>query len=72
MTGPAPAAGRLPISAVIITRDAERHLAAVLAACEFCAERLILDSGSTDGTEAIAREAGARFERQDFLGYGPQ
>jgi glycosyltransferase involved in cell wall biosynthesis len=72
MTGLAPAAGRLPISAVIITRDAERHLAAVLAACDFCAERLILDSGSTDGTEAIAREAGARFERQDFLGYGPQ
>ena len=32
----------------------------------------MLDSGSTDGTERIAREAGARFERQDFLGYGPQ
>jgi glycosyltransferase involved in cell wall biosynthesis len=72
MTGPDPATGRRPISAVIITRDAERHLAAVLAACDFCAERLILDSGSSDGTEAIAREAGARFERQEFLGYGPQ
>jgi hypothetical protein len=68
----APAAASLPISAVIITRDAERHLAAVLAACGFCAERLVLDSGSTDGTEAIARAAGARFERQEFLGYGPQ
>jgi glycosyltransferase involved in cell wall biosynthesis len=61
-----------PISAVIITRNAERHLADVLAACEFCAERLVLDSGSTDGTETIVREAGARFERQEFLGYGPQ
>ncbi|MFM8985526.1 MAG: glycosyltransferase, partial [Planctomycetia bacterium] len=72
MTGPPPVAGRLPISAVIITRDAERHLAAVLAACDCCAERLVLDSGSTDGTEQIARAAGARFERQPFLGYGPQ
>ena len=72
MNGSASAPAPLPISAVIITRNAERHLAAVLAACEFCAERLVLDSGSSDGTEAIAPEAGARFERQEFLGYGPQ
>ena len=72
MNGPASAPAPLQISAVIITRNAERHLAAVLAACEFCAERLVLDSGSSDGTEAIAREAGTRFERQEFLGYGPQ
>lgn len=72
MTAGAIAPGTLPISAVIITRDAERHLAAVLAACDFCAERLILDSGSADATERIARAAGARFERQEFLGYGPQ
>lgn len=68
MTAP----GSLPISAVIITRDAERHLADVLAACSGCAERLVLDSGSTDGTERIVRAAGGRFERQEFLGYGPQ
>lgn len=72
MTAALPTPAGLPISAVIITRDAERHLAAVLAACDFCAERLVLDSGSTDGTEAIARQAGARFECQEFLGYGPQ
>ena len=72
MTAALPTPAALPISAVIITRDAERHLAAVLAACDFCAERLVLDSGSTDATEAIARGAGARFERQAFLGYGPQ
>jgi glycosyltransferase involved in cell wall biosynthesis len=44
----------------------------VLASVEFCAERLVLDSGSTDGTIASARTAGARVEHQDFLGYGPQ
>ncbi len=29
----------------------------------------MLDSGSTDGTEKIARNFGARFEHQDWLGY---
>ena len=64
--------GLPPISAVVITKNAERHLAAVLAAVDFCAERLVLDSGSTDGTIAIAQAAGARVEHQEFLGYGPQ
>lgn len=63
---------RCPISAVIITRDAAAHLHAVLAAVEFCEERLVLDSGSTDDTAEIAKAAGARVEHQDFLGYGPQ
>jgi glycosyltransferase involved in cell wall biosynthesis len=65
-------AGSRPISAVIITRDAEARLAEVLAAVDFCAERLVLDSGSTDDTLAIARAAAARVEHQPFLGYGPQ
>ena len=65
-------AGSQPISAVIITRDAAARLADVLAAVDFCAERLVLDSGSTDDTLAIARAAGARVEHQPFLGYGPQ
>ncbi|MFM8414242.1 MAG: glycosyltransferase family 2 protein [Planctomycetota bacterium] len=66
------AAERPPITAVIITRDAAAHLAAVLAAVDFCSERLVLDSGSTDATLDIARAAGARVEHQPFLGYGPQ
>jgi glycosyltransferase involved in cell wall biosynthesis len=61
-----------PISAVIITRDAAAHLADVLAAADICGERLVLDSGSTDGTTAIAAAGGARVERHDFLGFGPQ
>ena len=71
MTAPAAAASR-PISAVIITRDAEARLATVLAAADFCSERLVLDSGSTDGTLSIAAAVGARVEHQPFLGYGPQ
>jgi glycosyltransferase involved in cell wall biosynthesis len=67
-----PAAGSLPISAVVIAQDAAAHIAATLASVAACGERLVLDSGSTDGTVAIARDAGARVEHQPFLGYGPQ
>jgi len=64
--------GRRPISAVLITLDAEQHLARVLSALRFCDEILVLDSGSRDRSIAIAREHGARVEHQDFLGSGPQ
>lgn len=63
---------RLSVSAVVVTRNAGRHLAAVLAAADMCAELLVLDSGSSDDTPAIARAAGARVEHQPFLGFGPQ
>jgi len=69
---PLPDTGRLPISAVIITRDAAARIAEVLGALKMCDERLVLDSGSTDDTVALARAAGARVEHQPFLGYGPQ
>ncbi|MFM8735148.1 MAG: glycosyltransferase family 2 protein [Pirellulales bacterium] len=66
------AAGSLPISAVVIAQDAAAHIATTLASVSRCGERLVLDSGSTDDTVAIARRAGARVEHQAFLGYGPQ
>jgi glycosyltransferase involved in cell wall biosynthesis len=65
-------AGSMPISAVVITKNAARHIAAVIAAADMCGERFVLDSGSTDDTVAIARGAGARVEHQPFLGFGPQ
>jgi glycosyltransferase involved in cell wall biosynthesis len=68
MAGPV----KLPLSAVLITRDAERHLDRVLTALAGCAEILVLDSGSTDQTLAIARAHGARVEHQDWLGFGRQ
>lgn len=62
----------LPISAVIITQNAAARIGEVLQAVELCGERLVLDSGSTDDTVALARAAGARVEHQPFLGYGLQ
>lgn len=69
---PGRAIGSLPISCVVITRDAGDRLAATLESAGACAERLVLDSGSTDATVAIARERGARVEHQPFLGFGLQ
>lgn len=65
-------AGGPSISCIVIARDAAGHLGATLASAEFCAERLVLDSGSVDATVAIARAAGVRVEHQPFLGYGRQ
>ena len=68
-------AGRLPrppVSAVLITRNAERLLGRVLAALRWCDEILVVDSGSTDATIAIATDHGARVLSHPFEGYGPQ
>jgi glycosyltransferase involved in cell wall biosynthesis len=63
---------RPPVSAVLITRDAERLLGDVLAAVGWCEEILVVDSGSRDRTVDIAAAAGARVLHHDFEGYGPQ
>lgn len=62
----------LPISAVLITRDAEEHLERVLESLAICGEIVILDSGSTDRTREIAARHGARWHSHRFDGYGPQ
>jgi len=61
-----------PISLVVVTRDEERNIARCLDAADFCAERLVVDSGSTDRTVEIARERGARVLTRDWTGYGDQ
>ena len=43
-----------PITAVIITLNGATHLGRVLESVGLCSERLVLDSGSTDGTVALA------------------
>jgi glycosyltransferase involved in cell wall biosynthesis len=63
---------RPPVSAVLITRDAERLLDQVLSALTWCDEIVVVDSGSTDTTPEIARKHGAKFMHHAFDGYGPQ
>ncbi len=62
----------LPLSLIVITRDAAHELAECLASVPFAAEAIVVDSGSRDDTVALARRLGARVVEQAFLGYGPQ
>ncbi|MFW2438781.1 MAG: glycosyltransferase family 2 protein [Arenicellales bacterium] len=60
------------LSAVIITHNAAGQLEDCLNSLSFVSEIIILDSGSDDETENIARLHNTVFIHQDWLGYGPQ
>ena len=62
----------LPLSLVIITRDAAHELADCLASVAFAAETIVVDSGSRDDTAALATRSGARVIEHAWEGFGPQ
>ncbi len=62
----------LPLSLVIITRDAAHELADCLASAAFAAETIVVDSGSSDDTAALAGRLGARVIEHSWQGFGPQ
>jgi glycosyltransferase involved in cell wall biosynthesis len=62
----------LPVSGVVITLNEAANIRRCLDSLRFCAEVLVVDSGSDDGTPGIARSMGARVVHQDWLGFGPQ
>ena len=62
----------MPLSAVIITKNAATQIGACLASLAFADEVLVVDSGSTDGTADIARAAGAKVMQAEWLGFGRQ
>lgn len=62
----------LPLSLVVITHNEGLNIARCLDSVPFAADKLVVDSGSTDDTVAIAQAHGARVVHQDWLGFGPQ
>ena len=58
-------AGPLPLSLVVITRDAAKDLATCLASAPFASEIVVVDSGSRDDTVEIARRCGAGRTRNE-------
>jgi glycosyltransferase involved in cell wall biosynthesis len=62
----------LPITLALIARNEAAVIGRCLDSAPFAAEKLVVDSGSTDDTVAVARAHGARVVHQDWLGFGPQ
>lgn len=63
----------IPLSAFIRTKNEARMIAAVVRAARAVADEVVVvDSGSTDDTVALAEAAGARVVRQAWLGNGRQ
>ncbi|MEJ2124412.1 MAG: glycosyltransferase family 2 protein [Alphaproteobacteria bacterium] len=63
----------LPLSVFIIAKNEEARLARVLKALKpWAGEIIVVDSGSTDGTVAIAEQLGATVHQHEWQGYGQQ
>jgi glycosyltransferase involved in cell wall biosynthesis len=64
---------RAPVCAIVLTYNEERNLPDCLASLDGWVDQLfVVDSGSTDRTVAIAREAGAIVVEHAFEHYGAQ
>ena len=63
---------REPLSVVVTTCNNADTLDACLGSVQWADEVVVLDSGSTDATPAIAAQHGARFHTQSFAGYRAQ
>jgi glycosyltransferase involved in cell wall biosynthesis len=58
------------VSALIITKNEERNIAECLASVAWTDERIVVDSGSTDKTVALAAAAGAQVFERPWDGFG--
>ena len=64
---------RLPLSAFIIAKnEADRISRPIKSVIDWVDEVIVIDSGSTDDTIAVAEQLGARVIHNDWPGYGPQ
>lgn len=62
----------LPVTLLVIARNEASAIGRCLDSVPFAAEKLVIDSGSSDGTPEVSQSHGARVIRQEWLGFGPQ
>jgi glycosyltransferase involved in cell wall biosynthesis len=60
------------LSAIIIAKNEARNIGACLDSLAFCDERIVVDGGSEDATDEIARAKGARVATAAWSGFGAQ
>lgn len=77
MTAPVPISPKAPspeytLTVVIVAKNEARNIAECIASASFADEVVVLDSGSSDHTAALAAKAGAKVVQTDWPGYGPQ
>ena len=62
----------MALSVVIITKNEEANIGRTLESVQWADERIIVDSGSTDLTIALARRHGAKVFEEEWKGYAAQ
>lgn len=70
--GDSPPAGTVPVSVVILTCNEEPNIRQCLGSTAWADQVIVVDSGSTDRTTAIARSLGAEVVEQPWLGFSAQ
>lgn len=60
------------LSVIVIVKNEAHHIRRCLASVAFADEVVVLDSGSTDGTQDLCRALGAKVIETDWPGFGPQ
>jgi glycosyltransferase involved in cell wall biosynthesis len=63
---------RPPLTVVVITKNEEANIRRCLESVAWAEEVLVVDCGSTDQTQSIARSCGARVLEHPWRGYGQQ
>jgi glycosyltransferase involved in cell wall biosynthesis len=61
-----------PVTVTIITKNEADHIGAAIDSVSWADEIVVVDAGSTDDTQALARAKGVRVETRDWTGWVDQ